>query len=111
MKDWVISKETSPAVISITAEKVVLDNGLVHREIETDGCKTVSFRNLQKDMELISRASGDFQITVNKKSFGTKFFSFCGAKEVACEERVPFKRTSTMTYDGTYPPPGKAAEL
>lgn len=111
MKDWVISKETLPAVISITAEKVVLDNGLVHREIETDGCKTVSFRNLQKDMELISRTSGDFKITVNKKSFGTKFFSFCGAKEVACEERVPFKRTSTMTYDGTYPPPGKAAEL
>lgn len=111
MKDWVISKVTAPAVITVTAEKVVLDNGLAHREIEINGCKTVSFRNLQKDFELINCAHGDFQITVNKKSYGTEVFTFCGAKEVPCEERVPFKRTPTMTFNGTYPPPGKAVVL
>lgn len=111
MKDWVISKNIAPAHITVEQDKIILDNELVHREIETNGCKTVSFRNLQKDVELISRAYGDFQIKINNKTYGTDAFSFCNANETDCEERVPFKRTATMTYDGTYPPPRKAVEL
>lgn len=111
MKDWVVFKETAPAVVTIADGKVVLQNGLVRREIETAGCKTVSYRNLQKDLELVSRAHGDFGVTLSRKAYGTEHFEFVGAKEVACEERVPFKRTPTMTFNGTYPPPGKAVEL
>ncbi|MDD6527914.1 MAG: hypothetical protein PUF31_08975, partial [Oscillospiraceae bacterium] len=111
MLDWVIHSDFSPAVITEEAGKIVLENGLVRREIEEKGCKTVSFFNLQKDIELISAAHGDFQLSVNGKTYDPDEFDFCEYRLVPCEERVPFKKSPTMTYQGEYPPKGKAVEL
>lgn len=111
MKNWVIHSDFSPAVISETAGKIVLENGLVRREIETKGCKTVSFYNLQKDIELISAAHGDFQLWVNGKAYDPDEFDFTEYRIVPCEERVPFQKSPTMTVQSEYPPKGKAVEL
>lgn len=111
MHDWVIHSDFPPAVISHRDGKIILENGLVRREIETNGCRTVSFYNLQKDIELVAGAHGDFQLCVNGRICDPDAFGFSGYRLVPCEERVPFKRTPTMTYKGAYPPPGKAVEL
>ncbi|MGN1195032.1 MAG: hypothetical protein ACI4SB_06075, partial [Acutalibacteraceae bacterium] len=111
MLDWVIHSGFSPAVISRQEGKIVLENGLVRREIETKGCKTVSLFNLQKGIELISSAHGDFQLTLNGKTYDPDEFDFNEYRIVPCEERVPFKKSPTMTCQGTYPPAGKAVEL
>lgn len=111
MLDWVIHSDFSPAVICEKSGKIVLENGLVRREIETKGCQTVSFFNFQKGIELISSAHGDFQLTVNGKTYDPKEFDFAEYRIVPCEERVPFKKSPTMTVQGEYPPKGKAVEL
>lgn len=111
MQDWVINSDFSPAVITEKAGKIILENGLVRREIETRGCQTVSFVNLQKDIELIDGAHGDFQITAGGKAYAPEDFEFSEYRLVACEERVPFKPSPTMTVQGDYPPAGKAVEI
>ncbi|MGN0534708.1 MAG: hypothetical protein ACI4IR_01740 [Eubacterium sp.] len=111
MKNWVVYGESTPAEITYSAGKIVLQNGLVRREIETDGCKTSSFYNIQKDIELIDAPKGDFELSVDRKSYSADAFDFSEYRLVPCEERVPFKKSPTMTYAGTYPPPGKAVEL
>ncbi|MDD6146772.1 MAG: hypothetical protein PUB43_07015 [Oscillospiraceae bacterium] len=111
MQDWVIHSDFSPAVITEKAGKIILENGLVRRAIETRGCQTVSFVNLQKDIELIDGAHGDFQITAGGKTCAPNDFEFSEYRLVACEERVPFKPSPTMTVQGDYPPAGKAVEL
>lgn len=111
MLDWVIHSNFSPAEITQQAGKIVFENGLIRREIETKGCKTTSFFNLQKDIELINAPHGDFQLSVNGKTYDPDEFDFSECRIVPCEERVPFKKSHTMTYQGEYPPAGKAAEL
>ncbi|MGN1328583.1 MAG: hypothetical protein ACI4V4_02675, partial [Eubacterium sp.] len=111
MKNWVVYEENTPAQITEKSEKLILENGLVRREIELRGCKTSSFFNLQKEIELIDAPRGDFELWIDRKAYGADAFDFSEYRLVPCEERVPFKKSSTMTYDGTYPPPGKAVEL
>ncbi|MGN0532429.1 MAG: hypothetical protein ACI4IN_06505 [Eubacterium sp.] len=111
MKNWVVYAEHTPAEITCSAGKITLQNGLVRREIETQGCRTISLYNYQKDMELITAPRGDFELSVNKKNYSTDAFSFSEHRLVPCEERVPFKKSATMTYAGVYPPAGKAIEL
>ncbi|MGN0516301.1 hypothetical protein [Eubacterium sp.] len=111
MKNWVVYSECTPSEITYSAGKIVLQNGLVCREIETQGCKTVSFFNYQKELELIDAPRGDFELFVNKKNYCTDAFDFLEYRLVPCEERVPFKKSATMTYAGVYPPAGKAVEL
>lgn len=111
MLDWVIHSDNAPAQIIDHSDKIILQNGLIRREIEKQECKTTSFYNLQKDMELIDTARGDFALSVNGKAYGTEAFDFTGISILTCEERVSFKKAPTMTYEGEYPPPGKAVEL
>ncbi|MGN0457797.1 MAG: hypothetical protein ACI4IL_02345 [Eubacterium sp.] len=111
MKNWVVYTGNTPAEITNSSGKIVLENGLVRRKIEADGCKTASFYNLQKDIELIDAPKGDFELSVNGKNYTADDFDFSEFRPVACEERVPFKKSPTMTYEGSYPPPGKAVEL
>lgn len=92
--------------------KLTLSNGLIRREILTDGCRTASFCNLQKDEELIDAAYPDFWVSVNGKKYsGEDGFEFAELKAAPCLERVPFQKTETMTAEGPYPPPGKAVEV
>ncbi|MGN0533104.1 MAG: hypothetical protein ACI4IK_01985 [Eubacterium sp.] len=111
MKNWVVYSENTPAEITNSSGRIILQNGLVRREIEAEGCKTVSLFNLQKDIELVDSAYGDFQLSVNGKSYNAADFDFSDFSLVPCEERVPFKKSPTMTYGGVYPPKGKAVEL
>lgn len=111
MLDWVIHSDNAPAQIIDHSDKIILQNGLIRREIEKQECKTTSFYNLQKDMELIDTARGDFALSVNGKAYGTEAFDFTGISILPSEERVSFKKAPTMTYEGEYPPPGKAVEL
>lgn len=111
MKNWVIETENIPAEITFSLGKVILENALVRREIETQGCKTVSFFNYQKNIEMIDTPKGDFWISLNGKNYSTDVFDFSECRLVPCEERVPFKKSPTMTYHGSYPPPGKAVEI
>lgn len=111
MQDWVIHTDFAFAQISERDGKLILDNGLVCREIEIVGCKTVSFFNCQKDIEMIDAPKGDFEISVNGKIYSADAFDFSECRLVSCEERIPFKKSPTMTFNGSYPPPGKAAEL
>ncbi len=111
MKNWVVYGANTLAEIIHSAGKIVLQNGLVRREIELQGCKTSSFFNLQKNVELIDAPKGDFEIWIDKKAYNAECFDFSEYRLVTCEERVPFKKSPTMTYDGTYPPPGKAVEI
>lgn len=111
MRDWVINSDFAPVKIIEQDEKIIFENGLIRREIEAGGCKTVSFFNLQKDIELIDSPCCDFALSVNGRAYDADAFDFCGIAIVPCEERVPFKKSPTMTYGGEYPPPGKAAEL
>lgn len=111
MKNWVVYDEKTPAQITHKSGKLILENGLVRREIELQGCKTLSFYNLQKEIELIDAPRGDFELTADRKAYGTDSFEFSEYKLVPCEKRVPFKKSPTMTYTGEYPPPGKAVEI
>lgn len=111
MKNWVIETENIPAEIAFSSGKVILKNTLVRREIETQGCKSVSFFNYQKNIEMIGTPKGDFWISFNGKKYSADAFGFSECRFVPCEERVPFKKSSTMTYHGTYPPSGKAVEI
>ncbi|MGN1124460.1 MAG: hypothetical protein ACI4RR_08965, partial [Eubacterium sp.] len=111
MKNWVVYTESTPSQITQEAGKIILSNSLVRREIELQGCKTVSFYNKQKDIELIDAPCGDFQLSVDKKIYSAEDFEYSDFSVVPCEERVPFKKSSTMTYQGEYPPKGKAIKL
>lgn len=111
MKNWVIETENIPAEITFSSGKVILQNALVRREIETQGCKTVSLFNYQKNIEMIDASRGDFWISFNGKVYSADAFKFSEYRFVPCEERIPFKKSSTMTFKGTYPPPGKAVEI
>lgn len=111
MKNWVVCGENTPAEITHSAGKIVLQNGLIRREIEIEDCKTISFFNYQKNIELINTAHGDFGMSVNGKGYSTEAFDFIEYRLVTCEERVPYKKSPTMTYEGVYPPAGKAIEL
>ena len=98
MKNWVIETENIPAEITFSSGKVILENALVRREIETQGCKTVSFFNYQKNIEMIDTPKGDFWISLNGKNYSADAFDFSECRLVPCEERVPFKKSPTMTY-------------
>lgn len=111
MLDWVIHSDNAPAQIIEYSDKIILQNGLIRREIEKQECKTTSYYNMQKDLELIDTARGDFVLSVNGKAYGADAFDFTGISILPCEERIPFKKAPTMTYEGEYPPPGKAVVL
>ena len=53
MHDWVLNAAAANAELSITADRIRLSNGLVQREVETAGCRTVSLQNNQKQLQLI----------------------------------------------------------
>ena len=111
MKNWVIETENIPAEITHSSGRIILQNTLVRREIETQGCKTVSFFNCQKNIEMIDVARSDFEISADGKIYSADAFVFSEYRFVSCEERIPFKKTPTMTFKGPYPPPGKAVEI
>lgn len=111
MKYWVLNGEEYKSNIQVDGEKVILFNGLVRREIMTDGCRTVSYINMQKEIELINRARPDFCISVNGQRYFSDMFCFEKARIVPCVTRVPFKPSSTMTTAAVYPPAGKAVEI
>ncbi|MGN0572925.1 MAG: hypothetical protein ACI4IX_03195 [Acutalibacteraceae bacterium] len=111
MQNWVIYTDFAPSDITEQSGKIILENGLIRREIETSGCRTVSFYNLQKDIELIAAPRSDFGMSVNGKFTDSESFSFLDYRIVPCEERIPFVKSPTMTYSGDYPPKGKAIEL
>lgn len=111
MHDWVLNAAATNAELSITADRIRLSNGLVQREVETAGCRTVSLQNNQKQLQLISAARGDFAVSIDGKTYLSDRFTFIGAQETAPLSRVPFHRTPTMTATGDYPPPGKAVLL
>lgn len=111
MQHWVLRFDGASSKIQEENGKIILENELVRRVIETAGCKTVSFKNLQKDIELISSGRSDFAVKIGTKTYDGNDFDYVSFKAVACEERVPFKASPTMTYNGAYPPPGKGAEL
>lgn len=112
MKYWVIDGSYYKASILNENGVITLSNGLVTRKIETDACRTVSFYNHQKNIELVAAPYADFMVSVNNKKFmSDDGFDFIGAKEENCIERVPFKRIETMTVDFVYPPEGKGIVL
>lgn len=111
MKYWVLDDRDYKAQIAVEDSKAVISNGLVSRTIAFVGCKTLSYQNLQRNIELISDEYSDFAISVNEKKYYGSCFVFAGAQEVSCLERVPFKRTDTMTKNYVYPPEGKAVIL
>lgn len=111
MKYWVLDDRDYKSQIAVKDSKVVISNGLVSRTIEFEGCKTSSYQNLQRDTELISDGCSDFAVSVNGKKYFGSCFNFIGVQEVPCAERVPFKRTDTMTKNCVYPPVGKAVIL
>lgn len=113
MKYWILSDSKDyKASLGIDSDRLILSNGLVRREILFGECKTISFFNIQKNIEMIEKPFPDFALSVNGKEYMSNCgFEFIGIKEVACLERVPFKAEKTMTVKGPYPPCGKAAEL
>lgn len=111
MQDWILNKNAAPAVISEQNGTITLDNGLVRRVIETDGCRTVSLYNNQKEIELISAPRADFAVVVGIRTYEADAFDFISYQITTCEERIPFQKSATMTFEGTYPPPGKAVKL
>lgn len=111
MKYWVLDDRDYKSQIVVKDSKAVISNGLVSRTIEFEGCKTSSYQNLQSDTELISDVCSDFAVSVNGKKYFGSSFNFIEAQEVPCSERVPFKRTDTMTKNCVYPPEGKAVIL
>lgn len=111
MKHWVLELNGAPSEITMKNKNITLQNGLVRRSIDADGCKTISLCNLQKDLELIHAPRTDFAVKVGGNVFGADSFLFVDSRIVPCLERVPFKPSSTMTYAGAYPPAGKAVEL
>lgn len=111
MKYWVLDDRDYKSQIAVEDSKAVISNGLVSRTIEFEGCKTSSYQNLQRDTELISDGCSDFAVSVNGKKYFGSCFNFIGVQEVPCVERVPFKRTDTMTKNCVYPPEGKAVIL
>ncbi len=111
MKHWVLDGSAFLSKIEKTENGFVFSNGLVRREIEKTGCKTVTFENLQNGVQLIAAPYADFEISVNGKTQSAAVFKFEKAEEVPCLERVAFRKTETMTAGGVYPPPGKAVLL
>lgn len=105
---WVLSGEAYKAVIKTDKDKITLSNGLVSRTVEKNECRTVSFKNSQKGCEMLSAPRPDFCISVNGKKYFSDSFAFAECRETACMERVPFRRSDTMTAAGQYPPSGKA---
>lgn len=111
MQHWILRFDGAPSEIKAENGKIILENELVRRKIETENCKTVSLKNLQKDIELIHMPHTDFAIKIGTKTYDGNDFAFAEYKNVPCLVRVPFKASPTMTYAGTYPPPGKAVDL
>lgn len=112
MRYWVLDATDYRADITVAGGKLTLSNGLVRREILTDGCRTASLFNLQRGMELVDAPYPDFFVSVDGKTYnGSDGFELMELNIVPCLARVPFQRSETMTAAGTYPPPGKAVEL
>lgn len=111
MQDWVLSSTGGPAKITITQAEIILENGLVRRAIQTQGCKTASFCNLQTNTELLDAPRPDWWVQVDATRYGADGFRYMGAQAAPCLERVPFLRTPTMTAPYPYPPAGKAVLL
>lgn len=112
MDYWVLQNKGFNSQIIIKDDRVCLINNLVYREIEFEGGKTVSYKNLQRDIEFIDSACSDFAVSINGKKYSSNNgFSFVRISQVDCMQRVPFARTQTMTEKGEYPPKGKAILL
>ena len=112
MRDWVLDGSDYRADITVIGGKLTLSNGLIRREIRTEGCRTASLFNLQRGIELVDAPYSDFCVSVDGKRYsGEDGFDLAELELVPCLERVPFHRAATMTAGGTYPPPGKAIEL
>lgn len=112
MKYWMLDGKGYEAKVSVGEKSVVLANSLVSRTIRFDGCRTVSYRNLPRGIELIDAAFPDFALSVNgRKTASDEGFVFEGAEVCAPKARVPFRRSATMTAKGPYPPRGRAVLL
>lgn len=112
MGNWVLNPCGFHAVVKETGDTIVLSNGRISRTVETARCCTVSFRNHQKDAELIQSPYRDFELTVNGRPLSTENgLTWCGTRSVPCLKRVSFRHSETMTCGAAYPPPGKAVEL
>ncbi len=111
MQHWVMRFDGSPSQIKEKKGIIILENEFVCRKIQIDGCKTVSFENLNKNIELVSCERSDFAIKIDSKTYDGNDFEFVEHKLTECEKRIPFKASATMTYNGEYPPKGKAVDL
>lgn len=89
MQDWILNKNAAPAVISEQNGTITLDNGLVRRVIETDGCRTVSLYNNQKEIELISVPRADFAVVVGIKIYEADAFDFISYQITTRESSPP----------------------
>lgn len=109
---WVLNNDSFMAEIETANDRLVLKNGLVQRTVELSTASTLSYKNLQKDIELVNVPYADFAVSIgHNKYYSNELFSLKKIKEASCLERVPFVRSTTMTFKGAYPPPGKAVLL
>ena len=111
MNHWVLCGNTCRAAVEETEQQLFLSNGLISRTIEKTGCRTVSLKSITKDNELVAEPCTDFEVYAGGKCCGTSQMALESCRLVPCLERVPFKRSDTMTAKGDYPPPGRAVEL
>lgn len=72
---WVLNGAAYKAEIKTDSEKIILSNGLVSRTVEKTDCRTVSFKNLQKDAEMLSAPRADFCITRPKNTVPTAVYT------------------------------------
>lgn len=135
--DWLIDPSPYRAMITQDREAIVLENGLVRREIRlTPNAACVSFENLTTGMELLRSVRPEAEIEID----GTKFaigglagqpvhnyldrrwltnmtaipgsYVFERAEIGATLARFPWqKRTEWMPQDVPWPPPGKSLTL
>lgn len=111
MRHWVLGAGGCRARMEEETGRILFSNGLISRIVETNGCRAVSFENIRKNQELIAEPCPDFEVYAGGKCYCASDMVFESFRTVPCLERVPFRRTDTMTSDAPYPPPGKAAEL
>ena len=112
MNFWVLDGSDYKAAVLIENGFATLSNKLVTRKIKLDSCSTVSLFNHQKGIELIERPFPDFMVSVdNKQYMSDDGFTFESIEETPCIERIPFKRSETMTESFVYPPEGKGVVI
>ena len=112
MEYWVLNAAVNPAEVEVKDGKMKLSNGLISREISIADSKTISFCNLQKNIELVDTQFTDVFVTISGRKIPlSEGFTFTKIKSCNCLKRLDYKKIPTMTDDSPYPPAGKATEL